>query len=68
MKYIYQENNFEVKTKDKTTYFPVSPFSYAATVRLGYKDWYVYANYSLVPLFENNPVIYPASAGIGLKF
>jgi len=68
MKYIYQENNFEVKTKDKTTYFPVSQFSYTATVRLGYKDWYVYANYSLVPLFENNPVIYPASAGIGLKF
>lgn len=68
MKYAYKKNNIDVKSKDKTTIFPVNRFSYAATFRLGFNKWYFYANYSLMPLFVSKPVVSPASVGIGLNF
>lgn len=68
MKYVYKRSNIEIKSKDKTTIFPVNRFSYAATVRLGLDDWYLYANYSLLPMFVNNPIVNNTSFGIGLKF
>ena len=43
----------------------VSPFIYGLSAHLGYKSFSIYARYSLVPLFRNNPVNeYPFSIGI----
>lgn len=70
MKTIYTDGNSTVKYKDKSSNWPLSQFNYQATARFGYDDWYLFANYSMMPLFEKNkgPEIYPVSAGIGLNF
>jgi hypothetical protein len=45
-------------------------FNYSATARVGYENYYFYANYEIMPLFEKNlgPEIYAVSAGIGISF
>jgi len=70
MKTAYKDGNSKIKNKDKYSNWPITKFNYQATARLGYDDWYLYANYSLTPLFEDNlgPQIYPISAGIGFRF
>ncbi len=70
MKTTYFDGQTEIIYKDKISNWPISTFSYQATARFGYDQWYLFANYSLVPLFENNkgPELYPVSAGIGLRF
>ena len=43
----------------------ISPWIYGLSAHLGYKSCVLYARYSLVPLFRNNPVNeYPFSIGI----
>ena len=43
----------------------ISPWVYGLSAHLGYKDYVIYARYSLAPLFRNNPVNeYPFSIGI----
>ncbi len=70
MKTVYFENNSKVKYKDKSSKWPLTKYSYQLTARLGYHQWYLYANYSMMPMFEENlgPQIHPVSAGIGLRF
>lgn len=66
----YLTNNTEVKFNDKTSLWPVNVFNYQATARIGYDDWYIFANYSFKPLFETGkaPEVYPISAGLAFRF
>lgn len=70
MKTVYNDDNSKTKYKDKSSDWPMNKFFYQATARVGYDDWYLYANYSLMPLFESNkgPEIYPVTAGVGFRF
>ncbi len=70
MKTVYMDGNNKIKNKDKLTKWPISAFSYHATVRVGYKRFYAYANSSFIPIFTKNkgPELYPVSAGIGFCF
>ena len=70
MKLVYNDGNSKIKYKDKISNWPLTQFSYQATARVGYDDWYIYANYSLMSMFEQNkgPELYPVSAGIGFRF
>ncbi len=55
------------KRKTKGDY-QLSPFRYGLTARVGYKHLNLFANYSLVPLFEKEkgPELYPFAIGISL--
>ncbi len=55
--------------KDKGTY-SLNPFKLDATVRLGYSDFGVFANYSLLPLFDTGKTteVYPFTFGLSLNF
>ena len=69
LKILYYEDNVQVKFKDKTTSWPVNKFNYSGTVRLGYRYFYLFANYSFLPLFieEQGAQINPVSVGLGLS-
>lgn len=65
-KVVYEDGG---KQKDKVKDdFNLSPFRYAATVRVGYRSLRLFANYNLVSLFEKNkgPELYPFSIGLVL--
>ncbi len=59
----------EFKQKEKGVY-GLNPFKVDAAVRLGYGDWGVFANYSLLPLFEQDKTveIYPLTFGLSFNF
>lgn len=59
----------EFTTKDKGTY-GLNSFKVDAAVRLGYGDWGVFANYSLLPLFGKGKTVetYPLTFGLSLNF
>ena len=59
----------EFKQKRKGTY-GLNSFKLDATARLGYKDFGVFASYSLLPLFDNGVTTeaYPLSFGLSLNF
>ncbi len=61
----------EEKHKDKNVDdFQLAPLRYGLTTRIGYGDFGIFANYSLVQLFEDGsgPELYPFSIGVGLNF
>ena len=60
-----KQNGENYKKKDKSD-FNVNDFQFAATARVGYGDFTVYATYNLTPLFENNkgPEVYPFTVGV----
>jgi len=62
-KYKIDDNRSRVKEKND---FNVNPFKLAATVRIGYGDFNLFATYNIIELFEpgKGPEIYPFSAGI----
>lgn len=62
---IYQESKY--KNKDD---YALNPFKLDATVRIGYKSLGVFANYSLIPLFDLNKTVavHPASFGVSFNF
>lgn len=70
MKYVYTDNNYEIKKKDKLTNFPVTDFNYDFAIRLGYGGWYINASYRYIPIFKQGfgPQINNFTTGIGLKF
>ncbi len=70
MKYVYYGTYGKIKYKDKNKTFPTTQFRYEATARIGFDNFYVYANYDFMPLFYKGAgaEIYPVSAGIGLTF
>ncbi|MBN2775208.1 MAG: outer membrane beta-barrel protein [Prolixibacteraceae bacterium] len=53
------------KFKDQST-FNVNQFKYDLTARIGFGDFWIFANYSMVPLFETNkgPELYPLTIGV----
>lgn len=59
----------EFKEKVKGPY-NLNPFKLDAAVRLGYSNWGVFANYSLLPLFDKGKTIdlYPLTFGLSLNF
>ena len=48
--------------------FNISPFTLDASVRVGYSNFTIFANYGLTPLFESGkgPEVYPVTVGISL--
>jgi len=58
---------FELKEKGR---YGLNAFKLDAAVRLGYSNWGVFANYSLLPLFEENYTaeIYPLTFGLSFNF
>lgn len=61
----YFENDIKMKNKI-TDDFQLSPFRYGATVRIGYGDIGLFANYEPVSLFKKDkgPELYPITVGI----
>lgn len=59
----------EFKEKVKGPY-NLNPFKLDAAVRLGYSDWGIFANYSLLPLFDKGKTVdlYPLTFGLSLNF
>ncbi len=59
----------EFEQKEKGTY-GLNPFKLDATARMGYGSWGVFANYSLLPLFEKGKTVeaYPLTFGLSLNF
>ena len=64
--YSIDKRDYEVTTKDD---YNLAPFRYSATVRAGYGDFTIFANYALSSLFEKGkgPKLYPFSAGVALN-
>lgn len=61
----YEEDGKKVKQRTKDD-FNFSPFTLDATVRVGYKNYTLFANYGLTPLFEDGkgPEVYPVTVGL----
>lgn len=67
LKQEFSMNGDEQKRKVKDD-FNINPFRYSATVRVGFGDFTLFANYGLSELFKANrgPVVHPFSAGVSL--
>ncbi|MBN2662962.1 MAG: outer membrane beta-barrel protein [Bacteroidales bacterium] len=67
MKIKYDNNGSLIKFTDRSSDFRETKFNYSGTFRVGYRNLYLFANYSIKPLFEQNygPQLYPVTAGIG---
>ncbi len=68
-KYKYEVPNGETKNKEKGRY-NLNPFQVQATVRLGFRNFGIFTNYSLLPLFEKDKseVAYPLTFGASIHF
>jgi hypothetical protein len=68
-KKVYNENGDKKKDKNYDD-FNIEPFRYDATLRLGYRQFTVFANYALTDLFKNNQglasAIHPWTMGVSL--
>lgn len=64
-----EKGTFESKEKIKGVY-GLNPFKLDGTVRMGYGNWGLFANYSLIPLFDTDKTaeVYPLTFGISLVF
>lgn len=62
-------DNFDNKQKVKGTY-ALNPFKVDATVRMGYGNWGLFANYALIPLFDTDKTseAYPLTFGLSMNF
>jgi hypothetical protein len=67
LKLVYEENGDTQKTKRRDE-FNIEPFRYDATIRLGYRNYAVFANYALTELFKSGkgPSLHPFSFGLQL--
>jgi len=63
----YEEDGKNVKQRTKDD-FNFSPFTLDASVRVGYKNFTLFANYGLTPLFEDGKgaEVYPLTVGLTL--
>lgn len=68
-KKVYTEDGDKKKDKNFDD-FNIEPFRYDATLRLGYRQFTVFANYALTDLFKNNQglasAIHPWTMGVSL--
>lgn len=62
-------DGFDSKQKIKGTY-GLNAFKLDGTVRMGYGNWGLFANYNLLPLFDTDKTVaaYPLSFGLSLVF
>lgn len=69
VKYIYDVFGGENDHKEKGRY-NINPFQLCATVRMGYRDFGVFANYNLLSLYENgkSETAYPLTFGASFLF
>jgi hypothetical protein len=65
----YEQSGVDSKEKVKGAY-GLNAFKLDGTVRMGYSDWGVFANYSLLPLFDTNKTeqVYPLTFGLTFNF
>lgn len=65
-KQIFENNEERIKSRD----FHLSPFKLEGTFRAGYGAFTLFANYSLLQMFEKGkgPELYPITVGLGLMF
>ncbi len=68
-KYYYKNGDQEVEGKTKND-FALNAFRLDGAVKLGYGDFGVFANYSLLPLFDTKKTaaVYPLTLGMTLNF
>ena len=61
----YEEDGNDLKTRNKGDY-NISPFTLDASVRVGYRNFTLFASYGLTPLFEDGkgPEVYPLTVGL----
>ena len=66
-KQVYKTGSERHRPKVKGN-FHIAPFNYNATVRMGYGNFSIFANYALSPFFDKNkgPELYPLSMGFTL--
>ncbi|MFH2140943.1 MAG: outer membrane beta-barrel protein [Bacteroidota bacterium] len=66
-KYVYKSGDQRHKDKINED-FHLSPFTYGATLRIGYRGLNLFANYNISTLFENNegPELYPLTIGLSV--
>jgi hypothetical protein len=64
-KRVVNENGDRNKTRNKDD-FNLNPFRLNASIRIGYGDFILFANYSLTPLFQKNegPLLTPVTIGV----
>jgi hypothetical protein len=64
-----ERNNFDNKQKTKGDY-ALNPFKVDATIRMGYGNWGLFANYALLPLFDTDKIAeaYPLTFGLSMSF
>ncbi len=62
-------DNFDNKQKTKGT-FGLNAFKADATVRMGYGNWGVFANYALIPLLDTDKTseVHPLTFGLSMNF
>ncbi len=60
------EDGDDKNTSRRKADYNVNPFTLDASVRVGYKDFTLFATYGLTPLFKKNkgPEVYPVTVGI----
>jgi hypothetical protein len=65
----YTDQGADHKMVQKSN-FNATPFTADLTVRVGYRNFGVFANYSLTPLFKTDrgPSVYSNSIGVSLTF
>ncbi|MES2590243.1 MAG: DUF2807 domain-containing protein [Bacteroidota bacterium] len=66
-RYYENDEHFKIKKRDD---FNLAPFRYSSTVRIGYNNVTVFANYGLNRLFKKDmgPQVYPFTFGINVNF
>lgn len=66
-KYDLNDKHYKIKQRDD---FNLAPFLYIATVRIGYNNVTLFANYGLNRLFKKDkgPQVYPFTAGLNFNF
>lgn len=69
VKYVYDVFGGENDHKEKGRY-NLNPFQLCATVRMGYRDFGIFANYNLLSLYENgkSEAAYPLTFGASFHF
>ena len=63
----YEEDGNDIKNRSKGDY-NLTPFTLDASVRVGYRNFTLFANYGLTPLFEDGkgPEVYPLTVGLSV--
>lgn len=69
VKYKYESSDGSFKSKEKGRY-NLSAFQLTGTIRAGYKDFGLFANYNILSLYEEDKseVAYPLSFGVSFHF